>query len=315
MKSSLLYLPALLLGGSAVAQINTVQQVAPGVYFHEGDLRRGHSNNGWIVFDDFVLVIEANFPSGARVVMPKIKETSDKPVRFAFNTHHHGDHAYGNQLWADAGATIVANEGVLAEMKTAETGFFGGVPGRWEDAAKNRPDVAESRLKPPTLLFPRELYFDDGKHRVELRWLGVAHTKGDAFVWLPKEKLLFTGDACVNGAFNYLADGNVTEWIRTLEVAKKLGAEKVCPGHGPVGGPEILADQQAYFIGLKDQVRPLVAAHKSPAEVKAALADIGAALKKKRAHRPLRAGESFGACAKSIGGNGRRAAAEVSTQK
>ena len=280
MKTPSIVLTVLLLAApAAVAQINTVQTLAPGVYFHEGDIRRGHSNNGWIVFDDFVLVIEANFPSGARVVMPKIKETSDKPVRFAFNTHHHGDHAYGNQVWADAGATIVANEGVLAEMKTAETGFFGGAPGRWEDAAKNRPDVAESKLKPPTLLFPRELFFDDGRHRVELRWLGVAHTKGDGFVWLPKEKILYTGDACVNGAYNYLADGNVTEWIKTLEAAKKLGAEKICPGHGPVGGPEVLVDQQNYFVEFQKRIKALVDARRTPAEVKAALPAMAVELK------------------------------------
>lgn len=268
------------LAAPLAAQIDTVQTVAPGVYFHQGDIRRGHSNNGWIVLADFVLVIEANFPSGARVVMPKIRETSDKPVRFAFNTHHHGDHAYGNQLWADAGATIVANEGALAEMKSAETGFFGGPPGRWEDAAKKRPDVAETKLKPPTLLFPRELIFDDGQRRVELRWLGVAHTKGDGFVWLPREKILFTGDACVNGPHNYLADGDVGEWIKTLDAAIRLGAEKVVPGHGPLGGPEVLRDQRAYFVALRRSVQALVAAKRTPAEVRAAVPEIAAELKR-----------------------------------
>ncbi len=264
---------------AAVAQIDTVQNLAPGVYFHQGDIRRGHSNNGWIVFDDFVLVVEANFPSGAKIVLPKIKETSPKPIRFAFNTHHHGDHAYGNQLWADAGATIVANEGVLSEMKVAETGFFGGAPGRWESAAKGRPDVAESKLKPPTLLFPRELYFDDGKQRVELRWFGVAHTKGDGFVWLPKEKILFTGDAVVNGPHNYVADGNIAEWIKTLEALKALGAERICPGHGPVGGAEVIVDQQRYFVELQQRIKALVAARKSPADVKAALPGVATELK------------------------------------
>jgi len=249
------------------------------VYAHQGDPRRGHSNNGWIVFDDFVLLIEANFPSGAQVVMPKIKATSDKPVRFAFLTHHHGDHAYGGQVWSDAGATIVATEAALAEMKSVETGFYGGAPGRWEGAAKKRPDVAATKLKPPTLLFPRELFFDDGKRRVELRWFGVAHTKGDAFVWLPKEKILFTGDACVNGPNNNVNDGHVGEWIKTLELVKRLGAEKVVPGHGPAGGPEILVDQQAYFVDLHRRVKALHDAGQSPAEVKAAVPEIAAALK------------------------------------
>lgn len=259
----------------ATAQINTVQELAPGIYFHEGDFRRGHCNNGWIVVDDFVLVVDANFPSGAKVVMPKIKETSDKPVRFAFDTHHHGDHAYGNQVWADAGATIVAHTGVAEEMAAKE-------PAGWNNSAKNRPDVAESRLKAPTVRFPDQLIFDDGERRIELRHFGIGHTKGDAFVWLPKEKILFTGDACVNGAYNYLADATVSEWIKTLERVKELGAEVVCPGHGAKGGPEIIADQQAYFQELWRHVAALKEAGKSAAEAKAALPQVAAEMKKIR---------------------------------
>jgi cyclase len=274
--AALFFLPVFV----ASAQVNTVQSVAPGVFFHEGDPRRGHSNNGWIVFDDFVLVIDANYPSGAKIVMPQIAATTDKPVRFVFDTHHHGDHAYGNQLWAEKGATMVASSASLEEMKKVETGAFGGGPGRWEDTARRRPDVAETKLKPPVMLFPKDLFVDDGTHRVELRWFGTGHTKGDAYAWLPKEKILFTGDACVNGPSNNVNDGNVSDWIKTLELVKQLGAEKVCPGHGPMGGPEIIADQQAYFIALQREVKALVDAKKTPAEVKAALPDISAALKK-----------------------------------
>ncbi|MFM7101072.1 MAG: MBL fold metallo-hydrolase, partial [Verrucomicrobiota bacterium] len=91
----------LLLHAPVRAEVGKPQEVAPGVWFHEGDIgRRGHCNNGWIVFRDYVLVIDANFPSGAQDVIPKIRAVTDKPIRFVFDTHHHGDHAYGNQVWA-----------------------------------------------------------------------------------------------------------------------------------------------------------------------------------------------------------------------
>ena len=280
MKSTCFCFAALLAGASAVlAQINTVQTVATGVYFHEGDPRRGHSNNGWIVFDDFVLVIDANYPSGAKIVMPQIAATTAKPVRFVFDTHHHGDHAYGNQLWAEGGATLVASTRALEEMKQVETGFFGSAPGRWEGAAKNRPDVAATKLKPPVMLFPKDLFLDDGQHRVELKWFGTGHTKGDAYAWLPKEKILFTGDACVNGPHNNVNDGSITEWIKTLELVKQLGAEKICPGHGPMAGPEILEDQQSYFVALLAQAKAQLDRGQTPAEIKAALPTIAEALK------------------------------------
>src|SRR5437867_9956992 len=116
------------------AEVNQVTNIAPNVYFHEGDLAgKGHCNNGWIIFEDYVLVIDANFPSGAHELIPKIRALTDKPVRFAFDTHHHGDHAYGNQVWVDNGAVPVAHTGVITEMKRYETGYYGGKPGRWEE--------------------------------------------------------------------------------------------------------------------------------------------------------------------------------------
>src|SRR5688572_17226412 len=177
-----------LLAASASAEVNKVESIAPDVYFHEGDITgKGHCNNGWVVFEDYVLVIDANFPSGADEVIPKIKALTDKPIRFVFDTHHHGDHAYGNQVFANAGAVPVAHEGVLEMFKKFE-------PGRW-DGTKGRKDVADSNLKAPTLLFKREMIFDDGEHRLELLHFGVGHTEGDGFGWMPKQKILFTGDA------------------------------------------------------------------------------------------------------------------------
>ena len=272
---------ALLSGRVGFAEVNRVEKIADNVYFHEGDLKgKGHCNNGWIVFDDYVLVIVGNFPSGAHEIIPKIKAITDKPIRFTFDTHHHGDHAYGNQIWVDQGAVPVAHAGVIEEMKKYETGYYDSKPGRWEDTAKNRPDVAASKLKPPTLLYNTDMIFDDGKHRVELLHFGVAHTHGDGFAWLPKEKILFTGDAAVNGPYNYVADGDVGQWIKTLEAAKKLGAKVVCPGHGPMGGPEVLEDQQKFFMTLRIEAKHLVDARKSSDEMKTMVNTIKETLRK-----------------------------------
>jgi cyclase len=255
--------------GKPAPEVGKVDAVASNVYFHEGDLTgHGHCNNGWIVFEDYVLVIDANFPSGAQGILPKIRALTEKPIRFAFDTHHHGDHAYGNQVWVENGATPVAHTGVIEEMKRYETGHYGNKPGRWEETAQGRADVKASKLKPPSVLFPKELFFDDGKQRVELIHLGVAHTHGDAFAWLPKERILFTGDACVNGPYNYVGDGNVEKWIRTLDAAKKLGAKIVCPGHGVRAEAALLEDQRLYFRTLRDQVGKLVREKKTAREVR-----------------------------------------------
>jgi hypothetical protein len=79
---ALLFSAVVWLNLTCSAAVNQVEQVAPGVYFHEGDLEgKGHCNSGWVVFDDFVLVIDANMPSGARELIPKIKAVMNRSER------------------------------------------------------------------------------------------------------------------------------------------------------------------------------------------------------------------------------------------
>jgi len=87
-----------------MSEAATEDRVASDVYFHEGDISDTADavcNNGWILFEDYVLVVDANFPAGAKLMISKIRALTDKPIRFAFDTHHHGDHAYGNQIFVE----------------------------------------------------------------------------------------------------------------------------------------------------------------------------------------------------------------------
>ena len=249
-----------------------VEEVVSGVYFHEGEWALGHSNNGWVEFEDFVLVIDANYPSGARLVLPKIKAMTDKPIKVVFDTHHHPDHAYGNRVWADAGALLVAQVGASETMKKAE-------PAGWNGRAAQRPGMRTTSLKFPQILFGEELLFEDAEATVELRWFGAGHTPGDGFAWLPEHKILFTGDSIVNGPFNYMGDAHIGAWIETLEKVKALGAEIVCPGHGAVGGAELIAGQQAYLIALRSAVQALRDSGATPTAAKAAVPGLMADLK------------------------------------
>src|SRR3974377_1618734 len=109
------------------AQPNTVKQIATGVWFREGDIeKQGHCNNVIIEMDKYLIVVDANFPSGARAVLEDAKKVSSKPVKFVFDTHHHGDHAYGNPVWTKVGAVTLAYQGVAEEMKRYEPKRFEG---------------------------------------------------------------------------------------------------------------------------------------------------------------------------------------------
>ncbi len=230
------------------AQPGTVKQIVPGVWFREGDLENlGHCNNIIIEMKDYLIVVDANFPSGARLAMEAAKKVSSKPVKYVFDTHHHGDHAYGNPIWAQAGATTLAYKGVVEEMKRYE-------PARWQATAKSRKDVADMHLaipEPPKQTFDKSPFIlKDSTREVRFYYFGWAHTRGDGFVYLPKEKVLCTGDAVVNGGFNFTADGNVGNWPSVIQKAQKLDVKHVLPGHGAPGGKAVLEGQRQFMIEL-----------------------------------------------------------------
>jgi len=113
-----------------------VKEVAPGVFFRFSSISAtdksvpfGGSNNIWVVFEDHVAVIDANFPDGAEDVVAAIKKTTNKPIRYVFDTHHHGDHAYGNSVFFKEGATVVAQSNCARLMRE-----FG--PAEFEEAGK-----------------------------------------------------------------------------------------------------------------------------------------------------------------------------------
>ncbi len=261
---------ALMLSGAlwvtrSEAREGTVKKVADGVWFREGErTHQGHCNNVIIEMDEYLIIVDANFPSGANAVIRDLKSISSKPVKYVFDTHHHGDHAYGNPVWTKQGATTLAYIGVSEEIARYE-------PKRWREASKVREDVAALGLDAPE--GPKQTFsespfvIEDGSRRVEFHFFGWAHTRGDGFVYLPKEKILCTGDAITNGPFNYTGDGYIGNWPKVAQAAKKLDVEVVLPGHGGVGGPELLDGEERFMTELHAAVKKAVDAGRKLDEI------------------------------------------------
>src|SRR5262245_38297624 len=130
-------------------KFNEVREIAPGVFFRYSQISAtdksvvfGGSNNIWVVFEDYVLVFDANFPKEAGDVIEAIKKTTDKPIRYVLDSHHHGDHAYGNAVFAKAGATVVAQTNCAKLLRIDGPKEFG-IAGKGKTGRK---DVAESFL-------------------------------------------------------------------------------------------------------------------------------------------------------------------------
>ena len=235
--------------GSQSGPGNRVRELAPGVFFWQGDLpTRTQTNVGWVVFQDYVFVIDANFPWGARDILPAIRKTTGKPIRFVFDTHYHADHAYGNGVFAEAGAAVVSSEECAEESRRKG-------PRDVANQAKGRTPEA---LVHPTVVFEKRMAFDDGQRRVELTRLGPAHTRGDAVAYLPKEKILFVGDLAVNWIFgNNLSDPDAdhANWVRALDQLSQWNAAVVVPSHGELGTIETLKGQRGYLGEMLDRVQ------------------------------------------------------------
>src|SRR5436190_7583525 len=259
-----LALLAVLLAGPLLAdepipkmKFNEVKEVAPGVFFRYSSISPddsvpfGGSNNIWVVFDDYVAVVDANFPKEAEDVVAAVKKTTNKPIRYVFDTHHHGDHAYGNAVFARLGA------GVIAQANCARLLRING-PREFAEAGRGpmgRKDIRDSTLQVPNVVFDDKLVLDDGKQRIEFRYFGHAHTAGDAVAWLPRHGILCTGDACVNGGYNYMGHSDSASWIRALERMQQLDVKLICPGHGPLAGRELFDKQKRYFVELRRQMK------------------------------------------------------------
>lgn len=245
----------LVVASRGVAEPNTVQEIVPGVWFREGDIdKQGHCNNIIIEMKDYLIVVDANFPSGAELAAADARKLSKKPIKYVFDTHHHGDHAYGNSTWTKLGATTLAHVGVTQEMKRYE-------PKRWaETNRKDVKDLGQTTAEPPKQTFDKTPFvLDDGTRRVEFHFFGWAHTRGDGFVYLPKEQVLATGDAIANGPFNYMADAHISNWPKVAEAAGKRPIRHVLPGHGRPGGREVIAGQAQFmreiYAGVKRMLK------------------------------------------------------------
>src|SRR3954467_8985069 len=155
---------------AAETQSGAVRQLAPGVFSRQGDKdARQPANTSWIEFRNFVVVIDANTPWGIRAILPEIKKTTSKPIRYVFDTHYHWDHTQGNSVMANQGVTVVCSQGCASELA---------VKGKteWDQMSKNADySLAPYRLQQPSVVFGVFMAIDHGERRLELRRVGPAH--------------------------------------------------------------------------------------------------------------------------------------------
>ncbi|HEX3779737.1 MAG TPA: MBL fold metallo-hydrolase [Pseudonocardiaceae bacterium] len=168
-----------------------------------------------------------------------ISAITRRPVRTLINTHHHGDHTYGNYLFDTA--AIIAHDNVRSQLLAA------GPPRSapfWTDT-----DWGDIQLEPPFITYADRITVHSDDLACQVIYAGQpAHTTDDSYVWIPDRDVLIAGDLLFNGGTPFLLMGSITGAIAVLEERiAPLGARTIIPGHGPVCGPEVIDEVLGYL--------------------------------------------------------------------
>lgn len=241
-------------------KVTRFEKITEGVYYATG---AGGGNSPVIIGDRDVLVVDTNTtPASARAFLEDLKLITTKPVRYAVNTHYHYDHTDGNQVYRANNTDVIAQEYVKYAMENYDilhrepyvtSQVVNGqrridtakrqlaeehdpqkrtaLTTQLTAAEKNFADLDEIKITAPNVTYKDKKVLDLGGREVQLLFLGRGHTDGDTFVYLPKEKIICTGDMLESGP-SYMGDGRFEEWIVSLENFKKLDFDLVLPGHG-----------------------------------------------------------------------------------
>lgn len=222
-------------------------------------------NPSYVVTDDGVVVIDTPQLPTKAVEMRKEAE-SHGPVRYLINTEHHVDHIFGNYYFKGAG-TVVNHKGLYDNFMTVHPILdpfayaAEAIPTDDPEGAALFPDREEYYRDPNkgTLVFTGDITLRVGKHTFHLIHT-PGHTPGQLAVYVPEERVVFTGDSVFCECQTWLMTSDVDQWIDSLEVIRSLDVDRVVPGHGPVTTVDYIAVQRAMLIEWKQAVAAAVAA-------------------------------------------------------
>ncbi len=235
-------------------------QLSPDVYMLTGQ----GGNIGIYVGEEYVLMIDDQFNRLSEKIKTAIRKISDKPLRFLFNTHMHGDHTGGNAAFNSEGTTIVAHDNVRTRVRVNNQKKL--------DANEISPEFFSKML--PELTFSDDLTFYDGEETIMAFHVHDAHTDGDAMMYFMNNNVLHMGDTYFAGRYPYIdlnSGGSVKGLIAAQKRALMLINEEtiIIPGHG---GPSSRTDLEAYIKMLeilKINTEQAIADGKSLEEVQA----------------------------------------------
>lgn len=211
------------------------------------------ANRGFVVGSQGVLVIDAGYtPEHAEIFLEKIREITDLPVKYLVNTHYHPVNVWGNSVFGEKGAVIVARPETARQMERSFQGYLeyyrGSNPQRYRD-------IKDVQLTlPDSVMYEERLVLDLGGREVILRHFGPAHTAGDCLVSVPESGVLFAGGIVSRGYHPNMADpdADLRNWLDIVDSLRSERFEYIVPGEGGVSDAGQLDLQEAYIENLME---------------------------------------------------------------
>jgi cyclase len=225
-----------------------MQEIAPGVYVkldYEG------ANVGCILTEVGAIVIDTPLiPADGKDWVTRVAKLTDK-VLYVFNTDHHRAHIMGNQYFD---APVIAHEVAWREISNYKDTFIE----RTKNIFKKQPKIAaqfnQVKIKKPEITFTGRLILKKGGRELHFVYLG-GHTPATSGVWLPDERILFTGDVVVVGEHPSLGQSLSKEWLEVLTRLRKMSLTYIVPGHGPLCNVEATEPVSEYIRAMRSKVR------------------------------------------------------------
>ena len=221
------------------------------------------SNTTFLITRDGVVVVDTRVtPNEAKQVLAEIRKRTDLPILYTINTHYHGDHTFGNQVFEGKGP-IIAHESVRRNL-------FGGSGNDHLEYFKseNIPGMDETVVTPPNLVFKEEMEIFVGGYSLRLMHVR-GYTDGDVYIYIEQLKTLITGDLVSYKKIPSLKDAYVDEWIAAMDLLGDFDAEIYIPGHGEPGGKPVLIAMKPYLLKLKEMILKQLEKGKSLKETQA----------------------------------------------
>jgi glyoxylase-like metal-dependent hydrolase (beta-lactamase superfamily II) len=236
----------------------------------QGTCATGFSNAGLVASGDEALLVDTLYtlPQTKQMLADVAQAVPAADIAWVVNTHHDGDHWWGNQLVGDA--LIVSSTAAAQTMRHAGPQTV--APFLSPDTDPRLRAILEpfdfSGITPtyPTITFSGELELTVGRRTVRVIQVGPAHTAGDVIVHVPDERVVYAGDVQAFGCHGVVHSGPIDGCIRACDTILDLGVDTVVPGHGPVGGKAEVVRVRDYLERVRDHATAAHQRGQSPLE-------------------------------------------------